>query len=57
LLKRNFKLEKEISNKKQEVDNIVEQFNIQVSNPICFLNQETSKNFLNSSKETDKYQV
>jgi len=34
---------KVVSTKKQEVDNIVEQFNIQVSNPVCFLNQETSK--------------
>lgn len=48
---------KEISRKKQEVDNIVEQFNIQVDNPVCFLNQETSKHFLNSSNNADKYKV
>jgi len=46
---------KVVSVKKQEVDNIVEQFNIQVDNPVCFLNQETSKHFLNSSNKSDKY--
>jgi hypothetical protein len=49
--------DKVISTKKQEVDNIVEQFNIQVNNPVCFLNQETSKHFLNSSNNSDKYKV
>jgi hypothetical protein len=49
--------DKVISTKKQEVDNIVEQFNIQVDNPVCFLNQETSKHFLNSSNKTEKYKV
>lgn len=46
-----------VSNKKQELDNIVEQFNIQVENPVCFLNQETSKHFLNSSNKSDKYKL
>ena len=46
-----------VSNKKQELDNIVEQFNIQVENPVCFLNQETSKHFLNSSNKANKYKV
>ena len=49
--------DKVVSVKKQEVDNIVEQFNIQVDNPVCFLNQETSKHFLNSSNKSDKYKV
>ena len=48
---------KTISVKKQEVDNIVEQFNIQVNNPVCFLNQDISKHFLNSSNNADKYKV
>ena len=48
---------KVVSTKKQEVDNIVEQFNIQVNNPVCFLNQETSKHFLNSSNNSDKYKL
>jgi hypothetical protein len=46
-----------VSNKKQELDSIVEQFNIQVENPVCFLNQETSKHFLNSSNKADKYKL
>lgn len=46
-----------ISNKKSELDNITEQFNIQVENPVCFLNQETSKHFLNSSNKSDKYKL
>lgn len=47
---------KVISTKKSEVDNIRENFNIQIDNPVCFLNQETSKHFLNSSNKSDKYQ-
>ncbi len=46
-----------MTTKKQELDNIVEQFNIQVENPVCFLNQETSKHFLNSSNTGDKYKL
>lgn len=46
-----------ISNKKSELENITEQFNIQVENPVCFLNQETSKHFLNSSNKSDKYKL
>ena len=46
-----------VSLKKQELDNIVEHFNIQVDNPVCFLNQETSKHFLNSSNKSDKYKL
>lgn len=46
-----------VSNKKSELDNIIEQFNIQVENPVCFLNQETSKHFLNSSNKSDKYKL
>ena len=38
------------------MDNIRENFNIQIDNPVCFLNQETSKHFLNSSNKSDKYQ-
>ena len=46
-----------MSTKKSELDNIVEQFNIQIDNPVCFLNQETSKHFLSSSSKTDKYKL
>lgn len=49
--------EKLVETKKSEVDNIVEQFNIQVDNPVCFLNQETSKHFLNSSDNVAKYRL
>lgn len=46
---------KTVSNKKQELDNIVDQFSIQVENPVCFLTQEVSKHFLNSSNDKQKY--
>jgi chromosome segregation ATPase len=46
-----------ISTKKQELDSLVDQLNIQVENPVCFLNQETSKNFLNTSNSSDKYKL
>ena len=49
-------LDKLVTNKKAEVDAIREAFNIQIENPVCFLNQETSKHFLNSSNTSDKYQ-
>ncbi len=48
--------EKLVSTKKKDVDSIRENFNIQIDNPVCFLNQETSKHFLNSSNIRDKYQ-
>ena len=44
-----------VSSKKEELNNMIEQFNIQVDNPVCFLNQETSKHFLNSSNPKQKY--
>jgi chromosome segregation ATPase len=46
-----------VSNKKQELDNMIDQFNIQIDNPVCFLNQETSKHFLNTSNKSDKYKL
>ena len=39
---------------KAEVDQILDKFNIQVSNPCCVLDQETSKKFL-SGGEKEKY--
>ncbi|RWS31779.1 structural maintenance of chromosomes protein 6-like isoform X2 [Leptotrombidium deliense] len=44
-----------ISNKKEELDNIVRHFNIQITNPVVVLNQEISRNFLNSKNPRDKY--
>ena len=46
-----------ISNKKEELDCLVQQLNIQIENPVCFLNQETSKHFLNTSNSSDKYKL
>eukprot|EP01103_Thecamoeba_quadrilineata_P019374 TRINITY_DN7816_c0_g1_i1.p1 TRINITY_DN7816_c0_g1~~TRINITY_DN7816_c0_g1_i1.p1 ORF type:complete len:1068 (+),score=278.16 TRINITY_DN7816_c0_g1_i1:24-3206(+) len=45
-----------ISTKKSELVVILEQFNIQINNPCVILMQDTSREFLNSSKATDKYQ-
>lgn len=44
-----------ISQKKDELNHILDQFNIQVDNPVSVLNQDTSRNFLNSSDPKDKY--
>ncbi|XP_014665142.1 PREDICTED: structural maintenance of chromosomes protein 6-like [Priapulus caudatus] len=44
-----------ISTKRDELTHLMEQFNIQVDNPISVLNQETSRNFLNSKNASDKY--
>lgn len=44
-----------VSQKKDELNHILDQFNIQVDNPVSVLNQDTSRNFLNSSDPKDKY--
>ncbi|XP_077388554.1 structural maintenance of chromosomes protein 6 [Festucalex cinctus] len=44
-----------ISTKKDELVSILDNFNIQVNNPVSVLNQEMSKYFLHSKGETDKY--
>lgn len=44
-----------IANKKDELIRVLDQFNIQVDNPVSILNQETSRNFLNSTSGRDKY--
>ncbi|XP_052775286.1 structural maintenance of chromosomes protein 6-like isoform X1 [Mya arenaria] len=44
-----------ISTKKEELSRLLDQFNIQVENPLAILNQETSKSFLNSKSPNDKY--
>nr|QIC49993.1 structural maintenance of chromosomes protein 6 [Actinia equina] len=46
---------KTISSKKEELIHILDQFGIQVDNPVSVLNQDTSRNFLNSSEPKDKY--
>ncbi|XP_072418093.1 structural maintenance of chromosomes protein 6-like isoform X1 [Chiloscyllium punctatum] len=44
-----------ISRKKEELNMILEQFNIQVDNPVSILNQEMSKLLLKSKSGTEKY--
>ncbi|XP_064625837.1 structural maintenance of chromosomes protein 6-like isoform X2 [Lineus longissimus] len=44
-----------VSQKREELVHILDQFNVQVENPVAILNQDTSKNFLHSSKPQDKY--
>ncbi|XP_052255864.1 structural maintenance of chromosomes protein 6-like isoform X2 [Dreissena polymorpha] len=46
---------KVVSTKKDDLMRILDQFNIQVENPLAILNQETSRNFLNSKSTNDKY--
>ncbi|XP_077988309.1 structural maintenance of chromosomes protein 6-like isoform X2 [Glandiceps talaboti] len=44
-----------ISNKREELSHILDQYNIQVDNPVAILNQDTSRNFLHSRNPHDKY--
>uniref|UniRef100_T1J0A2 Structural maintenance of chromosomes protein 6 n=1 Tax=Strigamia maritima TaxID=126957 RepID=T1J0A2_STRMM len=46
---------KTISKKREELTHILDQFNIQVDNPVSILNQEISRNFLHSKGPHDKY--
>ncbi|KAJ8303587.1 hypothetical protein KUTeg_019983 [Tegillarca granosa] len=46
---------KVISQKREDLTTILDQFNIQVDNPVAILNQDTSRNFLNSKSPHDKY--
>ena len=46
---------KTIGDRKEVLDDIIRHFNIQVDNPICVLNQEVSRNFLNTKNARDKY--
>jgi hypothetical protein len=52
-----FCLGKIIADTKVELENIVDHFNIQVSNPVAILMQDTSKTFLADSREDTKYKV
>lgn len=47
---------KVISRKKEELNEIISLFSIQIENPICILSQEVSRNFLNSKNPRDKYE-
>ena len=44
-----------ISRKKEELNEIIQLFSIQIENPVCILSQEVSRNFLNSKNSRDKY--
>ncbi|KAG5887604.1 hypothetical protein JTB14_002613 [Gonioctena quinquepunctata] len=44
-----------ISTQAREVQNITSSLNIQVDNPICILNQDTSRNFLSSNDPKNKF--
>uniref|UniRef100_A0A8C5R417 Structural maintenance of chromosomes protein 6 n=1 Tax=Leptobrachium leishanense TaxID=445787 RepID=A0A8C5R417_9ANUR len=57
--KRSYKLKSAtgalVSSKKEELTAILDQFNIQVDNPVSVLTQEMSKHFLQTQNEGDKY--
>ena len=46
-----------MSTKREELQRILNQFNIQVDNPVAILTQETSRNFLHSKSAQDRYKV
>ncbi|KAG8746258.1 Structural maintenance of chromosomes protein 6 [Ceratobasidium sp. 414] len=50
------KYKKTISSKREELTNITDHMNLQVDNPVVVLTQDTSRQFLASSKAKDKYQ-
>lgn len=49
--------DKKISERKQELDEMLEHFGILINNPICILNQEVSKTFLHSKRPEDKFEL
>lgn len=49
--------DKKISERRQELDDMLEHFGICINNPICILNQEVSKTFLHSKKPEDKFDL
>ena len=46
-----------ISKKKEELENVLDQFNIQVDNPVVIMSQDTARNFLPSIGGHEKYKV
>jgi len=45
---------KKISNKKKDLELMLDKLNIQVDNPVCIMDQENSKEFIKGS-DKDKY--
>lgn len=50
-------IEKTVSNKRSELNLILEQFNIQIDNPCNILMQDKAREFLANSSSNSKYQV
>lgn len=48
---------KTISEKKEELCNVLDHCGIQVDNPVSLLNQDTSRHFLQKSTPMDKYKL
>ena len=46
---------KTVSNKKEELVEMLDHYEIQIDNPVQILNQDTSRQFLNSSTPSEKY--
>ena len=46
----------EISNKKKDIQAIVDFFSVPVSNPMCFLSQDSARSFLTASTSHEKYE-
>lgn len=46
---------KEVSNKKRDIQTIIDFFSIPVSNPMCFLSQDAARSFLTASTPQEKY--
>lgn len=45
----------EISNKKKDVQAVVDYFAVPINNPMCFLSQDAARSFLTASTPQDKY--
>lgn len=46
-----------ISSQSREIERITSNLNIQVDNPVCILNQDTSRNFLSTSDTKQKFKL
>lgn len=49
--------DRKVSDRKSELDEMIDHFGILINNPICILNQEVSKTFLHSKKPEDKFDL